>query len=142
MLIDINIIATNQIDLSNLLIEDDMIESYLFEEESGHTSIEALTLDSLDNFNLALKFVFNGYQSPSFLAKSDKTFVIDLSNYTKNVLTIDDIDGFYQDWLTKSNRDNNMDEYGMFIGIIGYIRRHQDKKHLIAVIYPRQKHNA
>ena len=45
----------------------------------------------------------------------------------------------YNILLEDTGRENNMDEYGKLIGIVSYIKRNLDKRHLV-LITEKRKH--
>lgn len=136
-MIDINLIAVDNYDLSNLMKEESMINNYLFLEKSGHPSIESYTLDSLNTFNLILKYLFKNHLTAHPLFINELVLIFDLTHEIKKIVSFEELEKFYADWIKETKRDNTMDEYGMFIGLIGYVQRNKERKHLLAVIYPR-----
>ncbi|AHM59225.1 hypothetical protein D770_04790 [Flammeovirgaceae bacterium 311] len=60
--------------------------------------------------------------------------VFDISSIKDKKVSYEDLEGFYQEWLQKTGRDNNLDEYGMFLDVISYLKRNQQMKYALMVV--------
>ena len=128
-------VATDTID-KEVFLNDDQLFSIYLDDEMG---IESSFIDHHENLIRLLNFLFNTNVSLAELTSSMDRKVYDLTLYKNNCISTDILDQKYQNWLSESGRENNMDEFGNLIGIISYIKRNEDKKHLI-LITEKRKH--
>lgn len=71
---------------------------------------------------------FNSSVSDNSLPKIknvDSSFVL---NESPTPIADEDFDDFYSTWLIKTNRKNNMDEYGQLISLNGFLLSSNSKK--------------
>ena len=131
--IDLTFIATNQLDPEILLDETKLFQSYLIEDSKGFLALESTTIDNEFNLSLMLKFLFgDGFESLELIRAGDQ-IILDLTEYKQECITFKELDEKYQDWIIGSGRDNNMDEYGSLLGIVGYVNRNIDKTYLVLI---------
>jgi hypothetical protein len=134
MQFEITILATNNYDLRLLADRSKFLETYLFEEPGGFVSVESTEIDSSDNVRILIKYLFNNEEPLTEIYKDNTISIIDLSNHGRHISTFNDLENFYPQWLIETGRENNMDEYGMFIGFIGYLQRHIADKFILLMI--------
>lgn len=137
LFMDLIFVATDKIDYEILLNENKLFDTYL-KKENG---TESAFIDNNDNLTKLLTFVFKKrFELKELISDNDK-ILYDLTEFKSDCITTDELELKYQQWITLSGRENNMDEYGNLIGIIGYIRSNFDKKHLI-LLTEKRKHFA
>jgi hypothetical protein len=122
--------STDYLDIDSIVNEESLYEKYLFEESTGHASIELFEIDSFENANLLIQFLFNNKNYDELFSDS-KTIIYDLTKIKGDLITFEDLEIKYQIWLNRSKRNNTMDEYGALIGFIGYINRHPRENYLL-----------
>jgi len=135
LFMDLMFVATDTIDKEVFLNDDRLFSIYLVDE----MGIESSYIDNLDNLILLLNFLSNTNMSLTELTSSVDRKVYDLTLYKNNCISTDTLDQEYQNWLSESGRENNMDEYGNLIGIVSYLKRNEDNKHLV-LITEKRKH--
>ncbi|ERJ61321.1 hypothetical protein [Sphingobacterium paucimobilis] len=131
--LDLMFIATDTVDLKVFLDDDPLFATYLGNE----TGIESSYTENQDNLILLLEFIFNTKVTLTELTESANRKVYDLTFYKDRCISIEDLERNYLIWIEESGHDNNMDEYGNLVSIIGYIRRNQGKKHLLLTVEKR-----
>jgi hypothetical protein len=137
LFMDLTFVATDKIDYEILLNENKLFDTYL-KKENG---LESAFIDNTDNLSKLLAFVFKKNVELKELISDNDKILYDLTNYKDDCIKTDELETKYQDWINLSGRENNMDEYGNLIGIIGYIQNNFDKKHLV-LITEKRKHFA
>ena len=135
LFMDLMFVATDVID-KEVFLDDDRLFSIYLTDKMG---IESSFIDNENNLVRLLNFVFKTNVNLTQLTSSKDRTVYDLTSYKNNCISTDDLENNYQTWIQESGRENNMDEYGNFIGIIAYIKRNADKKYLV-LICEKRKH--
>lgn len=123
-------VSTDLLDLASLKDKDRLFNKYLFEEIGGHMSIEELDIDSVDNSLKLVRYAFNCHDGFKEVFRDEKAILYDLSSVRMGIIDFDRLEETYKEWISISGRDNNMDEYGGLIGLIGYVNRYKDKQYL------------
>lgn len=134
MQVDTTILATDNYELASLIDKKKFFDKFLFEDATGHISLESAKLDSFDTIKSLVKFLLKSNEPLTELYKDRSYVIIDLTNQRTDIATFDDLDNFYQQWLTETKRNNSMDEYGMLLGFVSYLQRHKTKKFLLIII--------
>ncbi len=132
--IEITIFAVDDYDLSSITNQSEFFAKYLFEDSEGHISLESDKLNSFDEVQLLIKFLFRDNTSYTGIYKSNSSVILDLTCQMLKIMKFDDLDNFYQEWIFQTGRENTMDEYGMLLGFVGYIQRNIKKKFLLFII--------
>ena len=127
--IDLIFVATDEMDLAVLLDEDRLFETYL-PDVPGYAGLESAFIDTFENLKKMLTFLFETNIHLTELVRTDTQQLFDLTAYKGHCITLDDLKSRYLSWILQSGRKNTMDEYGNLLGIISYLQRNQDKKHL------------
>ena len=135
LFIDLTFVATDTIDVEIFLNEDKFSATYITDE----LGLETAFIDNYDNLVRLLTFLFKRNITLTPLNSNTHKQVYDLTQYKQDCLTFDELENQYQEWITISDRGNTMDEYGNLIGLIGYIHKNIDKKHLV-LISEKRKH--
>jgi hypothetical protein len=134
MKFDTTILATDNYDLESLIDKSKFFEKYLFEDDKGHISLECATLDSFENIKLLIKFLFKSNKPLTEIYNNKLSTIFDLKNQGINIVTFEELESLYSQWLIDTGRENNMDEFGMLIGFIDYLQRHTDKKFILVIV--------
>lgn len=134
MPIDTFLWATDIFKLDEMKDVDELIDSHLFQNSDGYSSMDLTTFDSIENVTLFFNYLFGDRENLNEIFKDDQVEIFDLTDRKKEISTFEKLENCYEDWILESKRENSMDEYGQFIGAISYIQRHQQKKHLFAII--------
>lgn len=134
MRVDTIVFATNDYDLEVIKNEEKFFETYLFENTEGRLNAESATFDSLENVYLSLKYLFGNLQDITELYKNEELILLNLAGAIGKATTVEELENWYQDWIIESKRENSMDEYGQFIGLISYIQEHSKEKYLLMII--------
>jgi hypothetical protein len=124
-------IATDDYKKSNLIDEKELFDQYMVEDENGYYGLESVLVDRKENIRNLIDFIF---QTNFELSKSEQFENISIYNLTSLIgqnIDLKTLEEKYQDWISLSDRNNSMDEYGSLIGLIGYFERNADKKQLI-----------
>lgn len=135
LFMDLMFVATDVID-KEVFLDDNRLFSIYLSDEMG---IESSFIDNHNNLIRLLNFVFKTNVNLTELTSSKDRTVYDLTSYKTNCISTDTLEKEYQMYLEDTGRENNMDEYGKLIGIIGYIKRNADKTHLV-LIAEKRKH--
>lgn len=134
MAIDLILWSRDEFSLSELQNVDEFIDSDLLFDSEGYLSLECGIFDSIENAILSFKYLFGEIEDFDQIYQDNQTQIIDLTAIKSNITTFEKLEEWYSDWINESKRENSMDEYGQFIGLIGYVNRKQQKKHLFAII--------
>lgn len=121
--IDLTFVADDQVDLELLADEDKLLSSHLAEYKNDYWGLESASIDSERNLTEMMTFLFGAEFSLNVLTSNNDRIVADLTAYKRNCITVEQLDSYYLEWLKLSGRENSMNEYGNFIGVIGYIQR-------------------
>lgn len=114
--------------------EAKFFENYLYEDSNGHWNLEEVYLDSVENVILLSKYLFGKDCELSEIFSADHAKIFNLSVEKADLTTYENLEEWYQHWITESNRENTMNEYGQLICAIGYIRNNQSKKNLLMIL--------
>ncbi len=136
-MIDMTFVATNVIGNDVLLNEEKLFDTYLTEDEQGRSGLETAWIDSYLNLGKMLAFLFKVPIDWPAQGIKDEMGLLDLTQYKNDFLSFEELENRYQSWIHESGRANTMDEYGQLIGIIGYLQRNRDKKHLTLIVKKR-----
>jgi hypothetical protein len=129
--LELTFIATDQIEIDVLLNDEQLFEKYLTEDENGQLGIEVCLIDGNENLEKFINFIFRKTEPRNVIKSTSDKSLIDLSAIRTDIISLDDLESQYKDWIEISDRENSMDEYGTILGIIGYIGRNRDKKYLV-----------
>lgn len=136
--LDLILLAPDKYDLASLSDslkdESKFLEEYHFEESGDYWSLEAARYDTIENIFLLTKYLFGSADGIVELFRADYARIFDLSKKKSNITTFEKLEDWYQDWIAESNRNNTMDEYGQIIGLIGFVERHRNNKHLLMIV--------
>lgn len=121
-------IATDRIDEQMLIDEDKLFGEFVNRDE---INLESVILDREDNIYNQIKFLFNSENVKSIPTNSDEIILLNLSKKIKEIISTNELESNYENWIKKSERNNSMDEYGQLLEIVRYVNRNKDKKHLI-----------
>jgi hypothetical protein len=136
--IDLTFIATDEINLNILLNEEKLFDAFILPDTNGSLTFEWASIDNFDNLKRMLLFLFKEPIELKALISNDDKQVFDLTSYRDKCISTEELEDNYQVWIKISGRQNTMDEYGNLVGIIAYIKRNPDKRHLILLTEKRQ----
>lgn len=136
LFIDLTFIATENIDLDILLNEQKLFNTFSNDTE---LLLETSFIDNYENLVKMLTFLFKTKVTLHKLTSNNEKVVYDLSEYKETCLTENELSDNYKFWLDTVGRENTMDEYGHPLGIISYIQKNKDKKHLILITEKRKQ---
>jgi hypothetical protein len=124
-------IAVDHYNESDLINESTFFNHYLDEDENGFLTIQSFIIDRKENIEKLVKFMFLSNSHKIVIKETENVDLYDLTAQINNHIDFDILEDKYQEWLAISGRDNNMDEYGNMLDLIGYLKRNTNKKHLI-----------
>jgi hypothetical protein len=127
----ITFLACDHYRLSSLLDEDSFYAQHLFLEPDGHASIEQITFDPQQHPGPFISILFGATAKLPKLYHTEELLVLEAYSHWKNVITFKKLESLFPDRIEISKRSNTMDEYGLWISIIGYISRHSSKSNLL-----------
>lgn len=136
LFIDLTFVATENIDFDVLLNDQTLFDTYSTETE---LLIESSFIDNFDNLVRMLAFLFKTNVSLDKLTSNNEKEIYDLTDYKENCLTETELTDNHKTWLDIVDRENTMDEYGHPLGLISYIQKHKDNKHLILITERRKR---
>ncbi len=136
LFIDLTFVATENIDFDILLNDLNLFNTFSTDTE---LLLETSFIDNYENLVRMLTFLFKTKVSLSKLTSNNEKEIYDLSAYKENCLTENELSDNHQVWLDIVDRENTMDEFGHPLGIISYINRNKDKKHLILITEKRKQ---
>ena len=136
MFMDLTFVATDKIDFDVLLNDQKLFDTYWIDNE---LLLGTSFIDNYDNLVHMLTFLFKTNATLTRLTSNNDKDVFDLTTYKHQCITENELEDKYQEWVDIVERENTMDEYGNLIGVIGYINRNLDKKHLL-LITEKRKH--
>ena len=125
---DLIYVATDEINQQVLTDEDKLIEEFATESE---IKLESIVIDREENIDNQIMFLFGTNNYKKINSDSEEIILLDLSEIKNSIISFDDLENDYENWIRNSERNSSMDEYGGLLGIIGYTRKNKDKKHLI-----------
>ncbi len=126
-------VATDDVNLNDLLDEESLFRTYLNSDPNGELLLEAAEIDSADNLQKLLKFLFFTEDNIEAVVVKAEKQVFELTQYRNKCLTFEQLENRYIKWLEISGRENTMDEYGNLLGIVGYINRNRGKQNLFLI---------
>lgn len=127
-------IATNKIETETFLDEALLFYKFIELDERGQMGIESCYIDSKENFKRLLSFLFDKEIELKVIGGIKGKELIDLSLYKNNCITTNKLSDCYEKWLTISSRENSMDEFGMLLNLIEYIKRNKAKEFLLLLV--------
>jgi hypothetical protein len=137
LFMDVIFVAIDNIRFDTLLDEDKFINTYVTEiDELG---IESTYAENQEDLIRMLTFIFSQPVGLTELASNGDKEIYDLTHYKHNCITHEMLEAKYENWTLLSNRENTMNEFGFLMGVISYIRKNIDKKHLV-IITEKRKH--
>jgi len=107
---DLVFIATDVIDKETLLNEDALFESKF---KNGRLNLESCVMDIEDNVSNLLSFIFPNTKEALEIYSDQQTQILNLNPKRNFLITEEELKEQYKMWLSKSERRNTMDEYGM-----------------------------
>ena len=125
---DLIYVATDEINQQVLVDDDKLIKEFATESE---INLESVVIDREENIDKQIKFLFGTNNYKKMNSESEEITLLDLSEIMDSIISFDDLESDYKNWIKMSERNNSMDEYGGLIGIVGYVLKNRDKKHLI-----------
>jgi hypothetical protein len=134
MKVELIFLAVNEYNIDLLKNEVDFFDNLVFTDDNGYLSIESVNLESPEDVNSLINFLFGKNDLPIDLYNDSQIKIIDLTNLKKDIVAIESLDNLYPIWLEETKRENTMDEYGMLICLIGYIQKNLSKKYLLLII--------
>lgn len=132
MKFDVSILSTNEY-LAEELIMEEIPEKYLYNEK-GDFLYTATIFDSENTIRHFIGFLFEGNEPSNEVYRDKNTYVLDLSNKRKNLLSFEKLEKLAMNWIEITGRENTMNEYGMLIDFIGHILKGADKKYLLMIV--------
>lgn len=136
LFIDLTFVATENIDFDILLNDQNLFNVFSKDTE---LLLETSFIDNPENLVRMLTFLFKAKVSLNKLTSNNEKEIYDLTEYKENCLTENELSDNHQIWLDIVDRENTMDEYGHPLGLISYIHRNKDKKHLILITEKRKQ---
>jgi len=124
-------IATDDFKKSNLIDEKELFEQYMVEDENGFYGLESVLVDRKENIKNLIDFIFQTNFELSKIQQSENISIYNLTSLIEQNIDLKTLEEKYQDWISLSDRNNSMDEYGSLLGLIGYLERNADKEQLI-----------
>lgn len=119
-------VATDNLVLDALLNAEAFYDLYLFDDK-GFASMVEVSLSSREEINLMMQYLFASQSQLSLIAKKDGVVIYDISPAKDKLVSHYHLESFYQEWLHEMGRNNNMDEYGIFLDVIGYLHRNKQE---------------
>ena len=137
LFMDVYFVATNTIDATILLDEDKFIKAFVTDvDEQG---FEATYAENKDDLIRMLSLIFKQPINLTELVANSDREVYDLTNFRQSCVTINELGLKYEHWVDDSKRKNTMNQYGMIMGVVAFIDKNSDKKHLV-MITEKRKH--
>lgn len=133
-MIDISLLCPEQYTITDLIDSQFTFSKFVTVEADGHLSIEELVVQKQENANKLFEFIFEDVSEHPKAYDSNGLSIYDLSSVKDKVISFETLEFRYQDWIEQSEHENTMDEYGMLIGVIGFVRRNQHRKNFLAVV--------
>lgn len=121
-----NFIAGNKFELDDFKSIETFIDVY--------SDFQTVTLNDTDELLLLLRLIgIDNVISQKFI-DSEFSEYWDLSDYKLPELNEDQFDKFYNEWIEKSHRTNNIDEYGNLIFLQGKSKLWNSAKYRLVVL--------
>jgi hypothetical protein len=114
-MMNFNFIASNRLELDDFKDIEKFVNSY--------PDFQTVFLKDEFELNLLLQIIDIEKIIPQELNESEFSKYWDLSNFKLPEYNEVQFEQFYKEWLEKSCRDNNMDEYGNLIFLQGLSRK-------------------
>lgn len=124
-------IATNDYEKSNLIDESKLFERYMIQDENGYYGLESILVDRKENIKNLIDFVFQTKTELNKIEQSENISIYNLSSLIGQNIDLKNLEEEYQNWISISDRNNSMDEYGILLSLISYLERNADKSQLI-----------
>ena len=131
MRLEITQISTDEYVLEEL-IYDDIPEKYFYTDK-GELLVASSFLESEKTVYQLLQVLFQNKATLVEVYRDDRAFVLDLSTLREHLIDFDRLDAFYQNCIAETGRENNMDEYGMFLDYIGQAMQTANKRYLLMI---------
>jgi len=94
------------------IVGDEIPEKYFYTDD-GEILIASNIFQSEESVHPLIRFLYQ-HNSPAYeVYRSDRTVVLDLSKIRKQVISFDQLEFSYENWIMTTGRENTMDEYGM-----------------------------
>ena len=120
-----NFIASNRFELNDFKDIEKFVDTY--------PGFQTVTLDNELELELLLKLMGIDEFKHHELVDSEFSKYWNLSAFKLPELTKEQFDQFYEQWLDRSKRDNNMDEYGNLIFLYGLSTKWNKLKYRLIV---------
>ena len=137
LFIDLYFVATDFLNLGELINEDKLFEKYLNNGNEMQTSF----IDNYENLIKIFEFLFKSKFHFKEIYNESNKIIYDLTAYKNNTIEIQEFEVKYENILKQIGRTNSMDEYANLFGIISYIKKYSAKSNLI-LIAEKRKHYA
>ena len=124
-------IASEDYEKSNLIDEKELFEQYMVEDKNGYYGLESIIVDRKENIKNLIDFIFQTNFELTKIQKSENISIYNLTSLIGQNIDLETLEEKYQDWISLSDRNNSMDEYGSLLGLIGYLDRNEDKEQLM-----------
>jgi hypothetical protein len=126
---DVTIFYTNEYVLEEI-IGDDIPEKYLINDRNEFTCASN-TINSEKNVYQLINFLFQSSSLATEIYRDDNNYVLDLSALRGQLIDFGYLEEYYSKWIEETERENNMDEYGMLLDFIGYAKKSMNKQYLL-----------
>ncbi|PRY28567.1 hypothetical protein CLV58_12946 [Spirosoma oryzae] len=133
-MVEISLLSPERYTLDELITDELSLEKIVTVETDGYLSVECFCVQEQKNVTIFFSFVFNGKSEFSQLYDRNGLTIYDLSGVKSEVISFDELENQYIDWLSRSGHENTMDEYGMLLGVVGFIERNRHRENLLAVV--------
>ncbi len=133
-MVEISLLSPERYTLDELITDELSLEKIVTVETDGYLSVECFCVQEQKNVTIFFSFVFNGKSEFSQLYDRNGLTIYDLSGIKSEVISFDELENQYIDWLSRSGHENTMDEYGMLLGVVGFIERNRHRENLLAVV--------
>ncbi|WP_017730591.1 hypothetical protein [Nafulsella turpanensis] len=110
-MMNFNFIASDKFELANFQDVGKFVDTY--------PDFQTVTLSDENELKLLLKLMGINELNDHELSDSEFSKFWDLSAFKLPELSAEQFDQFYKNWIGKSKRENNMDEYGNLIFLQG-----------------------
>lgn len=117
-MLDVTQISANEYLLEEI-VKDEISEEYVYTDD-GEILIASNIFDSEKVVRQLLSFLFRNDAHAYEIYRNDLTIILELSEIRKQLISFNQLESSYQDWLVMTGRQNTMDEYGMMLDYIGH----------------------
>ncbi len=93
----------------------------------------AVSLDNEIQLNQLLNLIGLNKPVKKMLLDSKFEYYYDFSTQKITEFSNEEFEKFYTKWLTETNRENSMDEYGQLIFILGQARSWNQEQHILVL---------